>query len=166
MRPCGARGVGRGDGDRGGEGLLLRLSAPASLGEGRTGWVSFDCCAVLAILGERPASGGLLGCTERTGAGRTGGIGGTAVGLPLEETGACSWGELVFLTDRIASPVGGLGLFAVEAPLEDESVVSNPRIRRASSSLIELLWLFAVIESRSAASSTSLFSRPRSLDSS
>jgi hypothetical protein len=35
-----------------------------------------------------------------------------------------------------------------------------------SSSLMELLWLFAAIESFSAASSTSLFSRPKSLDSS
>jgi len=40
------------------------------------------------------------------------------------------------------------------------------RIWAASSSLIELLWLFAAMESFSAASSTSLFSRPRSLDSS
>ena len=40
------------------------------------------------------------------------------------------------------------------------------RICPASASLIELLWLFAAIDSFSAASSTSLFSRPRSLDSS
>jgi len=39
-------------------------------------------------------------------------------------------------------------------------------MRAASSSLIELLWLFAEIDSFSAASSTSLFSRPKSLDSS
>jgi hypothetical protein len=40
------------------------------------------------------------------------------------------------------------------------------RIRAASSSLIELLWLLAAIASFSAASSTSLLSRPRSRDSS
>jgi hypothetical protein len=40
------------------------------------------------------------------------------------------------------------------------------RMRMASSSLIELLWLFTAMDSFSAASSTSLFSRPRSRDSS
>jgi len=39
-------------------------------------------------------------------------------------------------------------------------------MRVASSSLIELLWLRAAIESFSAASSTSLLSRPKSRDSS
>jgi hypothetical protein len=43
---------------------------------------------------------------------------------------------------------------------------SRLRICPASASLMELLWLFAAIESFSAASSTSLFSRPRSLDNS
>jgi hypothetical protein len=45
-------------------------------------------------------------------------------------------------------------------------VLIRLRMRAASSSLMELLWLFAAIESFSAASSTSLFSRPKSLDSS
>jgi hypothetical protein len=40
------------------------------------------------------------------------------------------------------------------------------RMREASSSLIELLWLFAAMASFSAASSTSLLSRPKSRDSS
>ena len=43
---------------------------------------------------------------------------------------------------------------------------SRLRICPASASLMELLWLLAAIDSFSAASSTSLFSRPRSLDSS
>jgi hypothetical protein len=42
----------------------------------------------------------------------------------------------------------------------------SERIREASSSLMELLWLLAAMESFSAASSTSLLSRPRSFDSS
>jgi hypothetical protein len=43
---------------------------------------------------------------------------------------------------------------------------TRSRIRLASDSLIELLWLRAAMDSFSAASSTSLFSRPRSRDSS
>jgi hypothetical protein len=43
---------------------------------------------------------------------------------------------------------------------------SSWRILDASLSLIELLWLFAATPSFSAASSTSLFSRPKSRDSS
>jgi hypothetical protein len=40
------------------------------------------------------------------------------------------------------------------------------RMRAASSTLIELLWLLAAMASFSAASSTSLLSRPRSRDNS
>jgi hypothetical protein len=57
----------------------------------------------------------------------------------------------------------GAGAAAL-APLPP--VLIRLRMRAASSSLMELLWLFAAIESFSAASSTSLFSRPKSLDSS
>ena len=71
-----------------------------------------------------------------------------------------------FFTDRMAFPAVGLaGAVAVGlAPFPP--LLSSERILPASASLIELLWLFAAIESFSAASSTSLFSRPRSLDSS
>jgi hypothetical protein len=58
---------------------------------------------------------------------------------------------------------GDEGFAAPPPPLPP---VIRVRIRSASSSLIELLWLLAAMASFSAASSTSLFSRPKSLDSS
>ena len=73
-----------------------------------------------------------------------------------------------FLTERIV-------FFPVEEGVDPAAVPTWPvvpldliraRMREASTSLIELLWLLAVIESRSAASSTSLLSRPKSRDSS
>jgi hypothetical protein len=67
-----------------------------------------------------------------------------------------------FCTDRIA--LGALAAGAAFAPLLPPLI--RLRILAASSSLMELLWLFAEIDSFSAASSTSLFSRPKSLDSS
>jgi hypothetical protein len=69
-----------------------------------------------------------------------------------------------FLSERIALPAAGevAAAAAVEVPLR----FTSARMRAASSSLIELLWLFTAMESFSAASSTSLFSRPRSRDSS
>jgi hypothetical protein len=76
-----------------------------------------------------------------------------------------------FFTERIALPPEGFAAatdFVGAADFPDPAVpfFSRLRIFPASSSLIELLWLLAAIESFSAASSTSLFSRPRSLDSS
>lgn len=68
-----------------------------------------------------------------------------------------------FLTERIALPgTGFVGVGAAGLP---------PRLRRlrilpASVSLMELLWLLAAMDSFSAASRTSLFSKPRSLDNS
>jgi hypothetical protein len=83
-----------------------------------------------------------------------------AAGLTLAWPGAGA-----FCTDRIAfGAAGALGAAALGA-LGRPPLISV-RIWAASSSLIELLWLFAAMESFSAASSTSLFSRPRSLDSS
>ena len=79
-------------------------------------------------------------------------------------------GAAAFFTDRIALPA--VGLTGAEActpaalAVLEEPFFSRLRIRPASSSLMELLWLLAAIDSLSAASSTSLFSRPRSLDSS
>jgi len=69
-----------------------------------------------------------------------------------------------FLTERIALP--GAGLAGTDALLPLPLDFSRLRICPASASLMELLWLLAAIDSFSAASSTSLFSRPRSLDSS
>ena len=68
-----------------------------------------------------------------------------------------------FFNDRIVFP--GSGLLGGDE-LAAEPWRNRPRMRFASSSLMELLWLLAAIESFSAAWSTSLFSRPRSLDSS
>ena len=81
-------------------------------------------------------------------------------GDALSRLGA-AW--LAFLTDRMAL-LGMALLGAEEAGLP--LLLSTSRIRLASASLIELLWLLTAIESCSAASSTSLFSRPRSLESS
>lgn len=77
-------------------------------------------------------------------------------------------------TDKIkiygAGEEGGEPVEPVAAAVPAGGGVPFPRIRArmrvASSSLIELLWLLAAMESFSAASSTSLFSRPRSRDSS
>jgi hypothetical protein len=80
------------------------------------------------------------------------------------EAGAGAGAEGAFFTDRIAFWGGAAGAAAALEPLL--SVLIRLRMRAASSSLMELLWLFAAIESFSAASSTSLFSRPKSLDSS
>ena len=73
-----------------------------------------------------------------------------------------------FFTDRIAFPGAGLAGAGADAllPLPLPLDFSRLRICPASASLIELLWLLAAIDSFSAASSTSLFSRPRSLDNS
>jgi hypothetical protein len=73
-----------------------------------------------------------------------------------------------FFTDRMALP-GATGAGAAGRPgalgLPGLRVI-KVRMRWASSSLIELLWLRAAILSFSAASSTSLLSRPKSRDSS
>jgi hypothetical protein len=91
-----------------------------------------------------------------------------ALGVGFAACGAAGAGagaEGAFFTDRIAfcGAAGALGA-ALGVPLPPPWI--RLRMRAASSSLIELLWLFAAIESFSAASSTSLFSRPKSLDSS
>jgi hypothetical protein len=68
-----------------------------------------------------------------------------------------------FWTERIALPAAGLrGADAVGLP----PWLRRLRIFPASDSLMELLWLLAEMDSFSAASRTSLFSKPRSLDNS
>ena len=79
-----------------------------------------------------------------------------------------SGSEAAFFTDRIAL-LGAVGVGGVGRPAAIGPPLPRPisvRMRWASSSLIELLWLRAAIFSFSAASSTSLLSRPRSRDSS
>jgi hypothetical protein len=118
------------------------------------------------------AAGGAGALTAgRTGAAGAGGAGGAGTGLAA--TGAVAGsGRLgfaaagaAFLTERMAlagSEAGGLAGLAAVVPLGRIKL----RMRVASSSLMELLWLLAAMDSFSAASSTSLFSRPRSRDSS
>jgi hypothetical protein len=91
------------------------------------------------------------------GAGLTGVAGRGLVGAGLGASPAPA-----FLTERMA--FGGAAAGAGVLPLPPVSI--KERMREASSSLIELLWLLAATPSFSAASSTSLFSRPRSRDSS
>ena len=76
-------------------------------------------------------------------------------------------GVVAFLTIRIDLPEASAGAAADgAAEAVPFPVFSTVRMRAASSSLMELLWLLAAIDSFSAASSTSLLSRPRSRDSS
>jgi hypothetical protein len=65
-----------------------------------------------------------------------------------------------------ARMVLGAGAGADTDPIPLPLVRISARMRPASSSLIELLWLRAGMDRVSAASSTSLLSRPRSLDNS
>ena len=129
--------------------------------------------ALVGVAGAGFDASGLTGTTGLTADGLTmlgltgaGSAGLAGLGAPVA---AAVWGALgveAFLTERIALP--GAGLMGAAAALGEAGLpfFSKLRIRPASSSLIELLWLFAAIESFSAASSTSLFSRPRSLESS
>jgi hypothetical protein len=90
-------------------------------------------------------------------AGATGRAGGSAESAP--EAATVSW--FAFFKARIV-----LGAVAGADPTPLPLVRISARMRPASSSLIELLWLRAGMERVSAASSTSLLSRPRSLDNS
>ena len=86
--------------------------------------------------------------------------GAAATGL-VGDLGAAAAGASAFLTERMALPAGALAGVVGWLPF-----LSKPLICPASASLMELLWLFAAMDSFSAASSTSLLSRPRSLDNS
>jgi len=81
-------------------------------------------------------------------------------------TGAEASAPAAFFTDRIDLPGAGFELEGAAAGREASPLFNIVRILPASASLIELLWLLAAMDSFSAASSTSLLSRPRSLDSS
>ena len=91
---------------------------------------------------------------------------GLATGLLIAGAGLLGAAGAAFFTERMALPGVGLAGAAAAGFAPFPPLPSSERIFPASASLIELLWLFAAIDSFSAASSTSLFSRPRSLDSS
>ena len=164
--------------------------AEKDLGVGVAGGrVPLDLVSTTGLLGAAGFAGaaGLTGAAAEAGAaGRAGGLCGLAItwglatgwlgaaglagglwGLAaaaLAATGFCGvTGVFAFFTDRMALAPAGFAGAALPAPA---LWLSIERMRPASSSLMELLWLFAAMESFSAASKTSLFSRPRSLDSS
>ena len=104
------------------------------------------------------AGAGRVGAAVAAGAaGATGRAGVSAESAP----GAATVSWFAFFKERM---VLGAGAGAEPTPLP--LVRISARMRPASSSLIELLWLRAGMERVSAASSTSLLSRPRSLDNS
>ena len=104
------------------------------------------------------AGAGRAGAAVAAGAaGATGRAGVSAESAP----GAATVSWFAFFKARM---VLGAGAGAEPTPLP--LVRISARMRPASSSLIELLWLRAGMERVSAASSTSLLSRPRSLDNS
>jgi hypothetical protein len=114
------------------------------------------------------AKGGPLGVAATGRAGGITGLAGADVGLVAAGAGALAWGASpapAFFTERMALG-GAAGVAGAAAGLPLLPVSIKERMRDASSSLIELLWLLAATPSFSAASSTSLFSRPRSRDSS
>ena len=129
-------------------GAAGRAGAAEALTGGLIGWLATGLGATGAF-----ALGGVWGLLN------SGDLG--AAGL----AGAAGAGGAAFFTERIALPGTGLA-GAGAAGLLPFPLPRSERIFPASASLIELLWLFAAIDSFSAASSTSLFSRPRSLDSS
>jgi len=106
-------------------------------------------------------------------AGAAGAAGRAGAAGPAEAEGALGAagvaGAAAFFTERIA--LGGSAVVLAGAGVAGRTAglplpVISPRMREASSSLIELLWLLTAMDSFSAASSTSLFSRPKSRDSS
>lgn len=101
-------------------------------------------------------------------AGLTAGFG---LAAPAGLAGVAAAAGAAFLRERMAlagSLAGGVGRtgWLAGAPPPLAGVLIRLRMRSASPSLMELLWLLTAMDSFSAASSTSLFSRPRSRDSS
>ena len=171
----------RGAGDAAGRGTGFEAVGPAGAAGGFCGVVGLaggadDVAGAgvgLLITGFGVAAAGGLGAAcglaATWGFAATWGLAATGFATTGLLTAGVGWlgaAGAAFFTDRMAFPAVGLaGAVAVGlAPFPP--LLSSERILPASASLIELLWLFAAIESFSAASSTSLFSRPRSLDSS
>ena len=161
--------------------LGLTTGAVGLTTTGALGWLATE--VDLAIAGCAGAKGlfGRTGLVEAIGLVATGAPGRAGMGLAGAEglamtataglAGRSGAAAAAFWTARIAlagplpwALAGVVGLLATA--LEPLPTCNKPRMRAASSSLIELLWLFAAIDSFSAASSTSLLSRPRSRDSS
>ena len=154
------RGVGIFAAARTGWGLGAPVGAGLS-GRGRTAVgliISAGRLGGLAGVEAARAGAGRVGAAVAAGAaGATGRAGGSAESAPGSAT--VSW--FAFFKARM---VLGAGAGADPTPLL--LVRISARMRPASSSLIELLWLRAGMERVSAASSTSFLSRPRSLDNS
>ena len=117
------------------------------------------------------AAGRDTGCCTIWGRGAAGREGAEGLGDGFAAAGATGLlgidgaaGLEAFLTERIVFPGAGLvgGADATALP----PCFKRFRILPASVSLMELLWLLAAMDSFSAASRTSLFSKPRSLDNS
>jgi hypothetical protein len=134
--------------------------APGAAALEASGAKGFDVVGA-APLGGAAGAAGATGAVGLDGGAAAGRCGGAATAAPLGFPPTAS--EAAFFTDRMALP-GEAGAGAAGAPPLPRPI--NERMRWASSSLIELLWLRAAIFSFSAASSTSLLSRPRSRDSS
>ncbi len=157
---------GRGEGIVAAEPTGWGLGAPGAAGlagKGRAaGGLTISAGRLGGLAGAEAARAGAgagrVGAAAATaGAGATGRAGGSAGLAP--GVAPVSW--VAFFTARMAL---GAGAGADPPPLLLLRI--SARMRPASSSLIELLWLRAGMERVSAASSTSLLSRPRSLDNS
>jgi hypothetical protein len=156
------RGVGIFAAARTGWGLGAALAAGLA-GRGRTaGGLIISAGRLGGLAGAEAARAGagagrVGAAVAAGGAGATGRAGGSAESAP--GVAPVSW--FAFFKARM---VLGAGAGADPPPLL--LVRISALMRPASSSLIELLWLRAGMERVSAASSTSLLSRPRSLDNS
>ncbi len=156
--------------ERAEEGVVGRLGAGVGLAGGATaGRPGAGAAALLAgapALGGSAAVGGAASSRGFAGAaGPAGRRGGAVTAAGDGFTAAVS--AAAFFSERIALPAGEAGAPATAgSALPPLPRVIRARMRSASSTLIELLWLRAAILSLSAASSTSLLSRPRSRDSS
>ena len=131
-----------------------------------------------AVASARGGLGGAEGWTVRATGGSTGRVGAGGLGAgPRTAVAGAGVGASACGGLAAGGAAGGVGALLTDRMVlagvaEGELVPAAPplrimaRMRAASSSLMELLWLRAAIASFSAASSTSLLSRPRSRDNS
>ena len=162
---CGLAAAGRGVGfaAAGRDGAAGGFWGAAGRGGGADDLTGAGAGLLMVGLGVAAAGGFGAACGLAT----TWGLAATGLAATgLAATGLLGPAGAAFFTDRMAFPGAGLAGAAVGGLVPFPPLPSSERILPASASLIELLWLFAAIDSFSAASSTSLFSRPRSLDSS
>ena len=167
---CGLAAAGRGVGfaAAGRDGAAGGFWGAAGRGGGADDFTGAGAGLLMVGLGVAAAGGFGAACGLAT----TWGLAATGLAATgLAATGLAATGLLgpagaAFFTDRMAFPGAGLAGAAVGGLVPFPPLLSSERILPASASLIELLWLFAAIDSFSAASRTSWFSRTRSLDSS